>query len=230
MGDVRIENGRPRFLVTRANRRVRRGPVTQFFSDTLADQHVRIDRHAQCQHDAGDARHGQRDADQRHHRHQDHQVEEQRDVGDQAEQLVVNRRSQQHQRQAQHDRLEALVDVVLTKAGTDHALLDNVDWRSQRTAFEQHGEIRSLLRTAQTIGLELSAESTLDRGVIDNRLGDFRRAHFLAVNHLGIDHALDIHHGHWLVDVVVGEVTHLLGASRVQRDIHVGRTVACICA
>ena len=45
-------------------------PDMRLLADALVDQHVRIDRHADGEHDAGDAGQGQRRAEQ-HHRGED---------------------------------------------------------------------------------------------------------------------------------------------------------------
>ena len=66
-------------------------PDLQLFADALVDQHVGVHRHADGEHDAGDAGQRQRRAEQRQRADDQDDVEDQRDVGEEAEQPVGDR-------------------------------------------------------------------------------------------------------------------------------------------
>ena len=65
-------------------------PGLELFLDALENQHVRIDAHAHRQHEPGDARQRHDRAHVRHQSEQDDQVEQQRDDGVDARQLVID--------------------------------------------------------------------------------------------------------------------------------------------
>src|SRR5690348_5927185 len=221
VGDVGVDDDRPRFFVAGADRSERCRTVAQFLADTFADQHVGVDGHAEGQDDARDAGHRQRHADDGHDGDEQQQVEHQRDVGHDPEQPVVDRGRKQYQRQAQDDRAIALLDVVLAEARPDHVLVDDVHRRRQRTrAQHQRQRLRFLL--AQPGGLELLAEHALDHRVVQHRLGGLGGMDFLAVDELHHRRGLDVHHAHVLADVLGGEIQHLARAGRIERDVDVG--------
>ncbi len=89
-GDVGVGDGAGGLVVAGGDAGQRRVAVAQLLADSLVDQHVGVHRHADGQRDAGKARQGQRGAEQRHHRDHHQQVEQQREVGDDAEHLVVD--------------------------------------------------------------------------------------------------------------------------------------------
>src|SRR5882757_9349595 len=111
-GDVGVGDGEEGALVAGVHRRMRRQAQTQFLADTFVDQHVGVHRHAQGQHHAGDAGHGQRGLEDRQHRDQDDHVEQQGYVGEQAEHGVVHRHEHHHQAEAGNGGLGAATDVV----------------------------------------------------------------------------------------------------------------------
>ena len=82
---------RPGALVAGVDRRLRRRAAAQLFAHALVDQHVGVDRHAQRQRDGRDAGQRQRGLQHRQHRHQQQQVEGQRQRREHAEQQVVQR-------------------------------------------------------------------------------------------------------------------------------------------
>src|SRR3984893_12339927 len=64
-GDVGVQDRRQRALEAGVDRGNRVASAAQFFADALVDQHVGIDRDADRQHDAGDARQRERGIQQR---------------------------------------------------------------------------------------------------------------------------------------------------------------------
>ena len=87
--EARVVAGRDRCL--------RRQAGSQFLAYSFVDQHVGVDRHADGQRDAGQARQRQRRAEEGHHRDHHQQVEQHRDVGDQAEHAVIDQEEDQHE-------------------------------------------------------------------------------------------------------------------------------------
>ena len=99
-GDVGVEDRAPGALVAGVDRRLRRGAAAQLLADALVDQHVGVDRHAERQRDGGDAGQRQRGLQHRQHRHQQQQVDRQRDRRDHAEQQVVDAHEQRDRDEA----------------------------------------------------------------------------------------------------------------------------------
>ena len=93
-GDVGVDDGLERAREPRADGHPHRLAAPQLLADALEDEDVGVHRHAHGERDAGDARQRQRRAERGHHREQDEQVQDQRDVGDEAGEPVVD----QHER------------------------------------------------------------------------------------------------------------------------------------
>ena len=64
-GEVGVDDGRERAAEAGVERGDRRAAGAHLLADALVDQHVGVDRHADGQHDAGDAGQRQRRAEQR---------------------------------------------------------------------------------------------------------------------------------------------------------------------
>src|ERR1700676_3965853 len=115
-GDVGIEDGRQRALEAGVDGRDRIAPAAQFLADALIDQNVGIDRDADGQHDAGNARQGERGVQQRQcakdHRH----VDGDRDVGEHPEQPVGQQHEDDDQDRADISGKLALLDRILAEA------------------------------------------------------------------------------------------------------------------
>ena len=117
----------------------------RLLADALVDQHVRIDRHADGEDDAGDARQGQRRAEQ-HHRGEDEQdVDGQREIGEYAEDAVGRDHVDDDQDAADIGGALAGVDRILAEAGADGALLDDGELGRQRAGAQQDREIVGLV-------------------------------------------------------------------------------------
>ena len=78
------KNGAEGFLVSRLDRDLERLAERQFFAQSLVNQHARVDRQADGQDDAGDARQGEDEAEHRQRAHQEDDVDDQGEVRDQA--------------------------------------------------------------------------------------------------------------------------------------------------
>jgi hypothetical protein len=114
----------------------------------------------------GDARQRQRGLQHGQQRDDQHQVGQQREIGDQAEHAVVERHEQHHQHEADNDRLHAAVDVLLAEARADGALLDLEDRRRQRAGAQQQGEVAGLE------GLEAGDHEAVGEHAADGRHAD----------------------------------------------------------
>ena len=157
--------------------RVDRGAAgAHLLADALIDQHVGIDRDADREHDAGDARQRQRRAEQRQHAEDHGDVDGDRDIGEQPEQAVGREHEDDDQRRAGIGGVLAGVDRILAEAGTDRALLDDGERRRQRAGAQQDGEIVGLLNGEIAGNLP---------GAAEDRLADHRRRDHLVVEHDG---------------------------------------------
>ena len=136
-----------------------RRAALELLADALEDQHVRVDRHAERQHEARDAGHRQdgqlhlraghrrvlderaedvRDEEERR-RQQDH-VEEERHVGDHAQVPVVEDHEERDQHEADDRGLNAGADGVAADGGVDLGLGVDLERRRKRARVEVGGE------------------------------------------------------------------------------------------
>src|SRR5665213_3631368 len=99
-----VENGAEGALEPSLQRRDQRAAAADFLADALIDQHVGVDRHAHGERDAGDAGKRERRSEKRQARHQDAQIEKQRDVGEDSEGAVEHDHEQHDERHADHAR------------------------------------------------------------------------------------------------------------------------------
>ncbi len=157
-----------------------------------------------------------------HHRQQSaqqHDIGHQHQVGDQAEDLVVQRHEDEHAGHADLEREDALVDVLPPEAGTDGALLDDVHPGGQRPGAQQQRQV-ARLTGGEAGDAELIAEDGLDGRVVDDLLvGDFA-ADFLPVDFGGLTMLLDQHSRHVPADVGAGRLEHLIAGPCIQLDVH----------
>ena len=107
---------------------------------------------------------------QRQQRGQQNHVGCQRDIGDQAEHLVVHRHEHERGRHAEHHRLDALVDVVLAQARADGAFLHRRQRRRQTAGAQQQCQLAAFDRI-DAGNREIVAEHAADRGAVDDFFG-----------------------------------------------------------
>src|SRR6202011_2907066 len=112
-----------------------------FLADALIDQHVRIHRDADREHDAGDTRQRQRRAQQRQHAEDHGNVDGDRDVGEQAEQAVSREHEDDDQRRAGVSRVFARGDRILAETRPDGAFLDDGQRRRQGAGAQQDRKV-----------------------------------------------------------------------------------------
>ncbi len=79
-------------------------PAAQLLADALEDQHVRVDRHADRQDEAGDARQRQRGLEERHGAGEQDRVQEQREHGVPAGAPVVDDHRDEDEQSARRPR------------------------------------------------------------------------------------------------------------------------------
>src|ERR1700730_18067227 len=173
-GDVGIQNRRQRALEAGVDRGNRSAPAAQFLADALIDQHVGIDRDADRQHDAGDARQRERGIQQRQHAEDHRDVDGAREIGDHAKQPIGREHEHDH-----HDRADiggefTLLDRILAEAGADGALLDHRQRRRQGAGAQQDRQIVG--------GLHREAAGNLPRTAGDGLADDG------GGNHLIVEH------------------------------------------
>ena len=145
-GDVGVGDGAGGLVVAGRDRRLRRHARAQLLADAFVDQHVGVDRHADRQRDAGQARQGQRGAEQRHHRDHHQQVQQQRDAGDHAEHAVVERGRRPARSANEYiTAVRPRSTFSVPEARADDALLDEVHRRGQRTGAQQQRQVGGFL-------------------------------------------------------------------------------------
>src|SRR5262245_9163256 len=120
---VSVDDRRERALEACVDRRSDGLPEPELLTDALEDEDVRVDRHADRQHDPGDARQRQGRLEPGHRRQEDGEVEQERQVGDRAREPVVDQHEDEDGQGAGRRRDDALADRVGPQRGPDRALL-----------------------------------------------------------------------------------------------------------
>ena len=175
----------------------------RLLADALVDQHVRIDRHADGEHDAGDARQRQRRAEQ-HHRGEDEQdMHGEREVGEDSENAVGRNHVHDDQDRADKGRALAGVDRVLAQARPDRALLDHGELGGQRAGAQQDRQ------AARLVHGEIAGDLA---GAAGDGRADDRRRDDLAVEHDGERPA----------DILGRDPPELLPAAQIEAEGDVG--------
>ena len=113
----------------------------ELFADAFVDQDVRIDGHADGQHDARDTGKGQDRLESSQDRHHVKYIENHRDHGHQSRALVVGNHKDDHQGAADDKRGNPLADRVLAQRRSDGSLLDDLDRRRQRAGAQNDRQI-----------------------------------------------------------------------------------------
>ena len=132
-GDVRVKNGDERLVEPVVNRHPQAGAALQLFPHAFVDQHVGVDRHTGTEHQPGQAGQRERRLQVDHRAHNEQQVQQQRDVGDQAGRAVVNPHEGDDRQRRDNQRQPALRLHIGPQGGADGELAD-------RGLLERHGE------------------------------------------------------------------------------------------
>src|SRR5581483_9865427 len=164
-GNVRIENRSERAVVTGVQRAAQRLAFARFLADAFEDQHVRVDGHANRQHDARDAGQRERGADRAHDAHEDDDIQDERDVRDGAGEEIVNDHEAGDRDDADDAGLDAAVDRVFAEGGIDVAFVDDLE-RSLERVLQHVGDVERLL---------LGIAAFNDAAAAGNFTADYRR-------------------------------------------------------
>ena len=173
--EVGVHDRRQRLLVAGVKRGRERFAEGKLLAHALEDQNVGIDRHADRQHDAGDAGHGQRRAEAGEHAEDDQDVERHARDGDGAGQRVVADHEGGDERDTNVGGAFAAVDGVGGERGSDLVLLLDLQFDVERVV-EHVGEV-ARLAVGETAG-DL-------RGIVVDFLADGRRRVEASVQHDG---------------------------------------------
>ena len=180
------------------------GPARlDFFADALVDQHVGIDRRADGEHDAGDARQGQRRFQHRHEAEDQAHMDDERDVRKEAEEAVGGEHEDDHEDGRHIGGHLARLDGVAAEAWADGALLHDGQLGRQGAGAEQHGKVVHLL--------DREAAGDLARSAGDGRLD--RRSR---------DHPIVENDGELTTEVFRRRLTEALSAADVEAEIDNG--------
>ena len=134
-----------RLFITQINRT--RRPLGRFhlFTNALEHQHIGIHRHPDGQHDPGNARQGQRRADETQ------QAKDQTDVHDQgkicknAKDAIAQDHVDQHQCKGDKTGQLARLDTIGTQFWAHRALFEEIKPRRQRACAQEHRKLRAVL-------------------------------------------------------------------------------------
>ena len=211
---MRIKNGGESPAIGGGNGAAHRFTLPHLFTQPLIDQHVRIDSHAYCQYYSGDARQRQGSTHQGEKRGEQHHVGDQHHIRDQAEDFVVDGHEHECRQHAEHHRVHALVDVVLTQARADRAFLDRRQRRRQTARAQQQGEFAAL-DGIDARDLEIVAEHAADGRAVDDLFGGAVDVDALRVL---LARTVDEHHRHQMTDVLLRVLQHLRRAAAVEPD------------
>ncbi len=188
---------------TRVDGGTHRLPRSQLFPDSLEDQDIGIDGHADGQHYPRDARQGQGGVEARHGREQDEKVEGQRHVGDEPGETVVDEHEDDHGDGGPRRGENASPDGVGAERGADRPLLENLHGSGERAGLEHDLEIARLLEGEAARDLRLARGNPL--------LDPGRRIHVAVEDN-----------GHELADIVRGDLGEDFAPGRSQGEADIG--------
>ncbi len=134
-------------------------------ANSLEDQHVGVDAHADRQDQAGDAGQGERRSQGGHDGQREQQVQQQRHIGDGAADRVVRQHEGGDDDQADDARTDALVEVVGADGRTDHPRGDGL--------LDQSGGQRAGVELVHHVGdLRLAEAAGDDAPFVNAAFGD----------------------------------------------------------
>ena len=203
--DVRVDQRPEHAGEAGVNRRADAAFGFELLLDALEDQHVRIDADPHRQHEARDARQRHHRADVRHQAQKDDEVEDERDDGVDAGQLVVDQHEADDQEQADDRCDDTGPDRVGAEARADRSLREIGQRGRQGTRAQDEREVLDLVRR------EAAGDAPLGR---DPRFDPRRRLDAAVQN----DREL-------AADVLAGHLAELPSAFVVQREAHRGLIV-----
>ncbi len=139
VGDVGVEDRDHGLVEADVDSLSRRYTQLELFANSLVDDDVGVDGHADGERDSRDARQRQGRAEQRQGRQHEQHVDGQRDIGQKPARAVPQSHEDQHDGEAHHGRNGALSDAVgpeggpdLTDRGHDHRGVEGSGAQDQR--------------------------------------------------------------------------------------------------
>ena len=125
-----------------------RGPDTapgaRLFLDAFEDDDVRVGGHPQRQHEAGEAREGQRHVEDEDRGVEERGVDAEPEDGDDAEEAVEDEQEERHEEEADDRRLLGLVQRVLAERRRDRGLVERDELDRQGAGLEDEREVLRL--------------------------------------------------------------------------------------
>ena len=208
-GDQRVTDGSPGPIIAALDCGADGLAQRQLLADAFEDQHVVVHGDGHGQHDPGNAGQAEREAEIGHQGEQDDEVEDQREVGHQAGEAVVDDHEDEDEGGGQSRRGEAGLDRVFAHRRPDRAFFDDVDGRGQGAGAQDDGQVLRFV----------DAEVAGDRGAATaDALADDRRR---------IDGVVE-NDRHPLADIVCRQVVEQLRTTGVElegnvRTLHLRR-------
>src|ERR1035437_10140476 len=147
---VGIDDGRPSVGKTLLYRRGRRLAMPQFLADTLEDQDVGIHAHTDGQNHTRNSRQGEGRSTVTEESQQDHQVQDQAQVGVDASRVVVEEHKDEHRDHADDGCSHALADGIGAQRWPHRDLLQVLDTGRQRAGAQRQRQVLGLFRTERT--------------------------------------------------------------------------------
>src|ERR1051325_4056630 len=203
-------------MVAIVDRKLKRLAKPELFADTLVDQHVRIDRNTDREHETGHTGKRERRTERCKHRHRKEQVHEHREIGNDAACDVIHRHEDNDDDEAPDDRPGALRDRVRTKRRTDDGFLNDLYRRRKRTGLEYDlEEIRfGQVANAADLGITVRNFSLHNRRGIDNAIEHDRDLFFQIRLRDAAPHArtIVVHlHGYFRTEIGLADVCASIG-------------------
>ena len=130
---MHVDDGGHRAAEAVADDHPHRGPALLFFAHPLVDEHVRVDRHPDAQHQAGQAGQGESGLGHDHQRQHQDKIEDHGAIGHDPGKLVIPEHEQQHRPGRDGHRQKAAADRVLAEFGADVVL-------AQRLFLQRSGQ------------------------------------------------------------------------------------------
>src|ERR1039458_9168425 len=147
---VRIDNGCPGVSKALLHRRGRRLAMPQLLANTLEDQNVGVNAHTDGQNHTRNSRQGESCSAVAQESQQDHQVQDQAQIGVDAGRVVVEQHKDQHRDHADDRRPHALADRIGAQRWPHRDLLQVLDSRRQRAGAQRQRQVLGLFRTERT--------------------------------------------------------------------------------
>ena len=120
-------------------------PSLQLLLHALEDQDVRVDRHADREHEAGDGGQGEGEAEGREDADHDDEVDDLGEGGVDARALVVEEHEDDDEDEADRDGQDARADRVLAEGGADRLGVDGRELDGKGRGAEDEGQVGGLL-------------------------------------------------------------------------------------